>query len=65
MDDEKEIPAKVKITNNPDKSLRIDMGLKDFAVLSNSIKIANPKYLKKQELYTMRKLRISIGAESP
>ena len=42
VDDEKEMPAKVKITNNTDKSIGIDMGLKDFAILSNGIKISNP-----------------------
>ena len=49
VDDEKEMPAKVKITNNTDKSIGIDMGLKDFAILSNGIKISNPKYLQKSE----------------
>ena len=49
VDDEKEIPAKVKITNDPDKSIGIDMGLKDFTVLSNGVKISNPKFLQKSE----------------
>ena len=49
VDNEKEMPAKVKITNNTDKSIGIDMGLKDFAILSNGIKISNPKYLQKSE----------------
>ena len=32
-----------------DKTIGIDMGLKDFAVLSNGIKISNPKFLQKSE----------------
>ena len=57
VDDKKEIPAKVKITNDPDKSIGIDMGLKDFAILSNGIKIANPKYLQKSEKLLKRRQR--------
>ena len=49
VDDRKETPQKVQITNNPDKTIGIDMGLKDFAVLSNGIKISNPKFLQKSE----------------
>ena len=49
VDDRKEAPSKVMITNDPDKSIGIDMGLKDFAVLSNGIKISNPKFLQKSE----------------
>ena len=32
-----------------DKTIGIDMGLKDFAVLSNGVKISNPKFLQKSE----------------
>ena len=49
VDDRKEAPQKVQITNDPGKTIGIDMGLKDFAVLSNGIKISNPKYLQKSE----------------
>ena len=49
VDDKKEAPVKVKITNNPNKTIGIDMGLKDFAALSNGIKIANQKYLQRAE----------------
>ena len=49
VDNRKEAPQKVQITSNPDKSIGIDMGLKDFAVLSNGIKISNPKYLQRSE----------------
>ena len=49
VDDRKEAPNKVQITNDPEKTIGIDMGLKDFAVLSNGIKISNPKYLQKSE----------------
>ena len=55
VDDEKEIPAKVMITNDPDKSIGIDMGLKDFAVLSNGIKITNPRYLQRSEKLLKRR----------
>ena len=49
VDDRKEAPKKVQITSNPNKIIGIDMGLKDFAVLSNGIKISNPKFLQKSE----------------
>ncbi len=49
VDDGKEAPAKVQITNNPDKTMGLDAGLKDFAILSNGIKIENPKYLQRSE----------------
>ena len=49
VDDGKEAPQKVQITNDPGRIIGIDMGLKDFAVLSNGIKISNPKYLQRQE----------------
>ena len=38
------IPEKPQITEN--KTLGIDLGLKDFAILSNGEKFANPKFLK-------------------
>jgi putative transposase len=49
VDDREEAPQKVRMTNDPDKTIGIDVGLKYFAVLSNGIKIANPKYLQKSE----------------
>ncbi len=49
VDDGKEAPAKVQITNNPGKTIGLDAGLKDFAILSNGIKIENPKYLQRAE----------------
>ncbi len=49
VDDRKEAPSKVMITSNPNKTIGIDVGLKDFAVLSNGIKIANPRHLQKAE----------------
>jgi putative transposase len=49
VDDRKEAPKKVQITSNPGKTIGIDVGLKDFAVLSNGIKISNPKFLQKSE----------------
>ena len=49
VDDRKETPQKLQITSNTDKSIGIDMGLKDFAVLSNGVKISNPKFLQKSE----------------
>ena len=55
VDDRKETPQKVQITSNPDKIIGIDMGLKDFAVLSNGIKISNPKYLQRQEKLLKRR----------
>ena len=55
VDDRKEAPSKLMITNDPDKSIGIDMGLKDFAVLSNGIKISNAKYLQRQEKLLKRR----------
>ncbi|MCL4376573.1 transposase [Candidatus Parvarchaeota archaeon] len=55
VDDRKETPQKVQITNDPDKSIGIDMGLKDFAILSNGIKISNPKFLQKSEKLLKRR----------
>ena len=49
VDDRKETPQKVQITKDPNKTIGIDMGLKDFAVLSNGVKISNPKFLQKSE----------------
>jgi putative transposase len=47
VDDGKEIPAKPKLDKS--KAVGIDLGLKDFAVLSTGEKIAHPKTLKKHE----------------
>ncbi|MBN2109939.1 MAG: IS200/IS605 family element transposase accessory protein TnpB, partial [Methanosarcinaceae archaeon] len=45
VDDEQELP--VKSIFNKKTTVGIDVGIKDFAVLSNGEKIENPKYLKK------------------
>jgi len=47
VDDGKELPAKAPITE--DTAVGIDVGIKDFAVLSNGQTFANPKYLEKEE----------------
>ncbi|MGM0770500.1 MAG: IS200/IS605 family element RNA-guided endonuclease TnpB [Halobacteriota archaeon] len=44
VDDEQELPAKSIF--NEKVTVGIDVGIKDFAVLSNGEKIENPKYLK-------------------
>jgi putative transposase len=45
VDDSKELPMKAQI--NSLTAVGIDLGIKDFAILSNGEKVANPKYLKK------------------
>lgn len=47
VDDGEELPIKVPITY--ETSVGIDVGLKDFAVLSNGQVFENPKYLEKAE----------------
>lgn len=47
VDDGKELPAKAPIEY--DTAVGIDVGIKDFAVLSNGQVYANPKYLEKSE----------------
>ena len=47
VDNFEEIPEKVKI--NEETTVGIDLGLKDVAILSNGIKIGNPKFLENQE----------------
>lgn len=47
VDDEKELPKKKK--PNEKKTIGIDLGLKDFAVFSTGVKIANPKEYRKLE----------------
>lgn len=57
VDDDKELPEKQKFTDNT--TVGVDVGIKDFAILSNGEKIENPKYLKNslQKLKTLsRKL---------
>jgi len=44
VDDGNELPSKQKFTDNT--TVGVDVGIKDFAVLSNGEKIENPKYLK-------------------
>ncbi len=45
VDDGKEVSEKPKFTEQ--STIGVDVGIKDFAVLSNGEKIDNPKYLKK------------------
>jgi putative transposase len=47
VEDGLELPKKQKINEN--NTLGIDLGIKDFLVLSNSTKIPNPKFLEKAE----------------
>jgi len=58
VDDSQEEPQKAQITNDPKKTIGIDVGLKDFAVLSNGIKIANPKYLQRSENLLKRRQKM-------
>jgi putative transposase len=44
VDDGKELPDKQKISES--STIGIDVGIKDFAVISNGEKVENPKYLK-------------------
>ena len=48
VDDGKELPAKPEIKYNT--TVGIDVGIKDFAVLSNGKVFENPKYLEKAEI---------------
>lgn len=47
VDNEQEVPEKFKV--DEEKTIGIDLGIKDFAVLSNGTKIENPKFLRKEE----------------
>jgi putative transposase len=44
VDDGKELPSKQEISESA--TIGIDVGIKDFAILSNGEKVENPKYLK-------------------
>lgn len=44
VDDGKELPSKEKFSEG--STIGVDVGIKDFAILSNGEKIDNPKYLK-------------------
>ncbi len=44
VDDGKELPAKQKVSEST--AIGIDVGIKDFAILSTGEKVENPKYLK-------------------
>mgnify|MGYP002785098391 FL=1 len=44
VDNELSLPNKVKIEEN--SSIGLDLGIKDFCILSDGTKISNPKYLK-------------------
>ena len=52
VEDDKELPTKVKFTENT--TIGVDVGIKDFAVLSTGEKIQNPKYLKN----SLKKLKV-------
>ena len=47
VDNSEELPNKVKIKE--ETTIGIDLGIKDFAVLSNGEKIENPKFLRREE----------------
>jgi putative transposase len=46
VDDGADLPLKAPI--DPATSVGIDLGIKDFAILSDSTKVANPKFLRKK-----------------
>jgi putative transposase len=52
VDDGKELPEKQKFSD--ETTIGVDVGIKDFAILSNGEKIGNPKYLKN----SLQKLKI-------
>jgi putative transposase len=52
VDDGKNLPEKQRFTD--DATIGVDVGIKDFAVLSNGEKIENPKYLKN----SLQKLKV-------
>ncbi len=52
VDDGKELPTKEPFNDNT--TVGVDVGIKDFAILSNGEKIENPKYLKN----SLQKLKI-------
>ncbi len=59
VDDDKKTPKKATVKDNL-KTIGIDMGIKDSVVLSNGIKIDNPKYLQKSEkLLKLRQKQLS------
>ena len=55
VEDEKELPSKSKLES--ENAIGIDLGLKDFAIMSDGDRISNPKYLKKSEKQLARKQR--------
>ena len=55
MEDGKELPSKSKL--ECENAIGIDLGLKDFAIMSDGDRISNPKYLKKSEKQLARKQR--------
>jgi putative transposase len=58
VEDDKEIPIKQEFT--VDTTVGIDVGIKDFAVLSNGEKVENPKYLKTY-LQTLKVLQKQVS----
>ncbi|MCL4391298.1 MAG: transposase [Candidatus Parvarchaeota archaeon] len=59
VSDSRKAPKKAAVKDNS-KTIGIDVGIKDSVVLSNGIKIDNPKYLKKSEkLLKLRQKQLS------
>ena len=58
MDDGKEAPVKQSFSDN--NTIGVDVGIKDFAVLSNGEKVKNPKYLK-TSLTTLKVLQRQVS----
>ena len=58
VDDGKEAPVKQSFSDN--NTIGVDVGIKDFAVLSNGEKVKNPKYLK-TTLTTLKVLQRQVS----
>src|SRR5690606_40925141 len=52
------VETEIKPLSKIDKKVGIDLGIKDFAILSTGEKIPNPKYLRKYEKQLIRWQRI-------
>ena len=55
--------VETKIFNNTNQNIGIDLGLKEFAILSNGEKIHNPKYLS-QSLIKLKNLQKQLSRKS-
>ena len=67
VDDLKEMPSKAEISK--DSSVGIDLGIKDYAILSDGRKFSNPKYLEntKKRLAHLQKVlarKERVGGET-